>query len=108
MAAEGARLLVTRRPGDASAGISATASECDVAIVGAGPYGLAAAARLRSTPGLEARVFGEPMSFWESMPSGMQLRSAWDACNIGFPRGDLTLDAYKAASGRQFGKPVPL
>jgi len=84
------------------------ASTCDVAIVGAGPYGLGAAARLRSAGDFDVRVFGEPMSFWSSMPKGMLLRSAWDACHIGFPQGDLTLDAYKAQRGGDFGKPVPL
>lgn len=84
------------------------ARSCDVAIVGAGPYGLAAAARLRALGGVDVRVFGEPMSFWAGMPKGMLLRSHWDACNIGFPAGDLTLDSYKAASGGEFGKPVPL
>ena len=82
-------------------------STCDVAIVGAGPYGLAAAVHLRAA-GLDTRVFGEPMSFWEAMPKGMLLRSAWDACNIGFSSGELTLDRYQAASGAQFGRPVPL
>jgi FAD-dependent urate hydroxylase len=81
---------------------------CDVAIVGAGPYGLAAAARLQSLDGLNVRVFGEPMTFWAGMPQGMLLRSHWDACHIGFPNGDLTLDSYKAESGKEFGKPVPL
>jgi FAD-dependent urate hydroxylase len=80
----------------------------DVAIVGAGPYGLSAAARLRSVPGLEVRVFGEPMSFWAGMPRGMLLRSVWDACHIGFPSGELTLDAYKVKCAKSFGKPVPL
>src|SRR5213079_230240 len=51
-------------------------SACDVAIVGAGPYGLSAAAHLRAANGLDVRVFGEPMSFWERhMPKGMLLRS---------------------------------
>jgi hypothetical protein len=84
-----------------------SSSTCDVAIVGAGPYGLSAAARLRAE-GLDTRVFGEPMSFWDGMPKGMLLRSAWDACNIGFSSGELTLDRYQAASGAQFGRPVPL
>jgi FAD-dependent urate hydroxylase len=83
-------------------------SACDVAIVGAGPYGLGAAARLRSAGELDVKVFGEPMSFWAGMPEGMLLRSAWDACHIGFPDGELTLDAYQAFSGRDFDKPVPL
>src|SRR5437763_1526820 len=49
---------------------------CDVAIVGAGPYGLSAAAHLKAANGLDIRVFGEPMSFWERhMPKFMLLRS---------------------------------
>jgi NADPH-dependent 2,4-dienoyl-CoA reductase/sulfur reductase-like enzyme len=83
-------------------------SVADVVIVGAGPYGLSAAAHLRRLGGLDVRVFGEPMSFWAGMPEGMLLRSAWDACHIGFPDGDFTLDRYKLESGREFGKPVPL
>ena len=81
---------------------------CDVAIVGAGPYGLGAAAHLASMGDFNAKVFGTPMSFWAGMPEGMLLRSAWDACHIGFPDGHLTLDAYKAQCGGDFGKPVPL
>jgi NADPH-dependent 2,4-dienoyl-CoA reductase/sulfur reductase-like enzyme len=80
----------------------------DVAIVGAGPYGLSVAAHLRAVRGLDVAVFGEPMSFWAGMPTGMLLRSAWDACYIGFPDGELTLDSYQAESGNAFGKPVPL
>ena len=37
--------------------------ETDIAIIGAGPHGLAAAAHLRRA-GVECRVLGEPMSFW--------------------------------------------
>lgn len=81
---------------------------CDVAVIGAGPYGLAAAAHLRTLAGLDVKLFGVPMSFWRDMPRGMLLRSAWEACHIGFPDGGLTLDAYKAECGGDFGKPVPL
>jgi len=83
-------------------------SQCDVAVIGAGPYGLSAAAHLRCARELDVRIFGEPMSFWTAMPHGMLLRSAWDACHIGFPDGDLTLDSYKSATRQNFGKPVPL
>lgn len=81
---------------------------CDVAIVGAGPYGLAAAAHLRSRNTLDVRIFGEPMSFWDSMPRGMLLRSRWEASHIGFPSGPLSLDAYVADSGARFSAPIPL
>jgi hypothetical protein len=82
-------------------------SDADVAIVGAGPYGLAAAAHLRRA-GVEAAVFGDPMSFWRGMPQGMLLRSNWTATGIASLEGPLTLDAYCAATGSRFGKPVPL
>ncbi|MEA2423923.1 MAG: hypothetical protein QOH13_333, partial [Thermoleophilaceae bacterium] len=66
-------------------------STCDVAVVGAGPYGLAAAAHLRAEDGLTVRVFGEPMSFWErQMPVGMLLRSPREASHISDPAGALT------------------
>jgi cation diffusion facilitator CzcD-associated flavoprotein CzcO len=42
------------------------------------------------------------------MPAGMLLRSTWEACHLGYPSGDLTLDAFQAACGRRFSKPVPL
>jgi hypothetical protein len=84
-------------------------SACDVAIVGAGPYGLAAAAHLRTVKGLEARVFGEPMAFWHrQMPSGMLLRSPWVASHIADPERALTLDAYQAVNGNKLSDPVPL
>jgi cation diffusion facilitator CzcD-associated flavoprotein CzcO len=83
---------------------------CDVAIVGAGPYGLSAAAHLRQLKGLDARLFGEPMSFWERhMPEGMQLRSPWAGSHIADPGNRLTLDVYRRVNGNpQLAEPVPL
>jgi cation diffusion facilitator CzcD-associated flavoprotein CzcO len=84
-------------------------STCDVAIVGAGPYGLAAAAHLRTVKGLDVRVFGEPMAFWRrQMPAGMLLRSPWVASHIADPERALTLDAYRSVSGNRLSVPVPL
>src|SRR5712692_7153448 len=81
----------------------------DVAIVGAGPYGLSVAAHLRSIRGLETSVFGEPMSFWErQMPAGMFLRSPWAASDLSDPQRALTLNAYCARNGSNFGAPIPL
>jgi NADPH-dependent 2,4-dienoyl-CoA reductase/sulfur reductase-like enzyme len=79
----------------------------DVAVVGAGPYGLAAAAHLRRA-GVDLRIFGEPMSFWRTMPRGMLLRSNWSASCIAEYRGRLSLDAYLEATGQRFGRPIPL
>lgn len=79
-----------------------------VAIVGAGPYGLAIAAHLRAAK-IETWVFGEPMEFWENqMPEGMFLRSSWDACHISDPDRSSTLDNYSALQSAPVPKPVPL
>src|SRR5260370_6746021 len=84
-------------------------TRCDVAIIGAGPYGLSAAAHLRAVKGLDVHAFGEPMSFWQrNMPVGMLLRSGWAASHIPYPNQSLTLDAYRAASRNHFSTPVPL
>ncbi len=84
-------------------------TKSDVIIIGAGPYGLSAAAHLRSVRGLEVRVFGEPMSFWDqTMPIGMFLRSGWSATHIADPNNALTLEAFQAASGTSFTRPVPV
>ena len=86
-----------------------SANDCDVAIIGAGPYGLAAAAHLHAANGLDIRVFGEPMSFWdEQMPRGMILRSPYVASNIADPERALTLDGYQDKTSRQLPQPVAL
>ncbi len=81
---------------------------CDVVVLGAGPYGLAATAHLRGVKGLEVRTFGEPMDFWKShMPEGMFLRSPWAASHISDPQTSLTMDAFRD-SGQQIPVPIPL
>ncbi len=81
----------------------------DTIVIGAGPYGLSVGAHLSSIKGLDVRVFGEPMSFWEKqMPVGMLLRSPWAASHLSDPSRVLTLDGFKAALGHHFGSPVPL
>ena len=79
-----------------------------VVVIGAGPYGLAAAHRLRNE-GFEVKVFGEAMSFWErSMPNGMFLRSSRDASNIGELHGPLTIEAYERSKDISVPKPTPI
>jgi cation diffusion facilitator CzcD-associated flavoprotein CzcO len=83
-------------------------SERPVVVIGAGPYGLAAAAHLREA-GLDTHVFGRPMEFWrEQMPTGMFLRSAWEASSIGDPSGRLTLDVYRDECAPGLREPVPI
>lgn len=80
----------------------------DAVVVGAGPYGLSAAAHLNAR-GLNVRAFGEPMSFWEqNMPEGMCLRSPWEASNLSDARRAFSIDAFEAASGEPISRPIPL
>jgi lysine/ornithine N-monooxygenase len=74
-------------------------TDTDVTIIGAGPYGLSAAAHLRQV-GIEARIFGKPMEFWaDKMPAGMVLRSPRPASTISDPSSKFTLEAYESANG---------
>ena len=81
--------------------------DAQIAVIGAGPHGLAAAAHLRRR-GVETRVFGDPMSFWRSMPAGMLLRSSRTASSISDHDGPLSLDSYREATGRHLRSPIPL
>jgi FAD-dependent urate hydroxylase len=80
----------------------------DVAVIGAGPYGLAAAAHLRAS-GQDIAVLGKPMEFWEDqMPKGMFLRSAWYASDISDPAQNFSLGDFKTREQQEFSAPVPL
>lgn len=81
--------------------------DAQIAVIGAGPHGLAAAAHLRRR-GVETRVFGDPMSFWRTMPAGMRLRSSRTASSISEYDGTLSLDSYREATGRDLRSPIPL
>ncbi|MBA3263610.1 MAG: NAD(P)-binding domain-containing protein [Thermoleophilaceae bacterium] len=77
----------------------------EVAVIGAGPYGLAAAAHLRHA-GVPVRVFGEVLEFWRhQMPEGMLLRSRKRSTHVADPDRKLTIDHYEAATGRTVTKP---
>ncbi len=70
-----------------------------VAIVGAGPYGLSIAAHLRSL-GISYRIFGTPLDTWRRhMPAGMALKSDGFASNLSDPDGKGTLANYCAERG---------
>jgi putative flavoprotein involved in K+ transport len=71
----------------------------DVAVVGAGPYGLSIASHLRAR-GVEHRVFGAPMQAWRTqMPQGMFLKSDGFASNLFDPDGAYRLEEYCATQG---------
>jgi len=80
----------------------------EVVVLGAGPYGLSAAAHLKAA-GLDVRIFGRPMEFWaEKMPAGMFLRSPRIASNISDPGHRCTLEAFEQSSGIEPLAPLPL
>jgi FAD-dependent urate hydroxylase len=80
----------------------------DVAIIGAGPFGLSAAAYLRHA-GVDTAVFGEPMASWiEQMPRGMLLRSTRRSSSIADPERALTLERFEAERGVELPRPIPV
>ena len=83
----------------------------DVAVIGAGPYGLSVAAHLAEA-GLNIRVFGQPMHTWRNrMPEGMVLKSEGFASSLSHPENELTLKDYCRDRGLPYqdtGLPVPL
>lgn len=84
---------------------------CDVAIVGAGPFGLSVAAHLRKL-GVDCRVIGSPMASWKNnMPKGMLLKSAGFASNLSDPEQAFTLRQFCIEEGNPYDdldRPVPL
>lgn len=79
-----------------------------IAILGAGPYGLAIANYLRSA-GVEPRVFGEPMESWRAnMPTGMRLRSRRRSSHIAAPGLALSIDDWAAETGVSPAEPLPV
>jgi Pyridine nucleotide-disulphide oxidoreductase len=71
----------------------------DVAIIGAGPYGLSLAAHLRSRR-IDARVFGEPMGAWKNnMPAGMLLKSYPWASNLSDAEAAFTAKRFYTERG---------
>ncbi|WP_078875284.1 FAD-dependent oxidoreductase [Streptomyces sp. NRRL F-5053] len=72
-----------------------------VVVIGAGPFGLSAAAHLLAR-GVPTRTFGDPMASWrDAMPRGMLLKSTPAASAIDAPRPGHTLVDYCEAAGEQ-------
>lgn len=88
-----------------------TTSAVDIAVLGAGPYGLSLAAHLGPTH-RSVKVFGQTMSFWrDHMPKGMCLKSDGFASSLSAPGEGFTLQAWSKAQGLPYadmGLPVPL
>lgn len=83
----------------------------DVAIIGAGPYGLSIAAHLAKT-GFSYRIFGSPMQSWRKhMPKGMHLKSEGFASDLYDPDNSFSLRHYCEEKNLPYsavGLPVPL
>jgi cation diffusion facilitator CzcD-associated flavoprotein CzcO len=66
----------------------------DVAINGAGPYGLSLAAHLKKA-GVGYRLFGSPVGFWrDHMPEVMLLKSDGFASNLDYPEKAFPLSRF--------------
>ena len=107
----GIRLRKSRGLPRAAPAVIATphvSGQVEVAIVGAGPYGLSSTAFLRDA-GVGVHVFGEPMGYWrDHMPRGMLLRSRWRSSHIADPARSLTLEGFEQDRGVQFPEHVPV
>jgi thioredoxin reductase len=83
----------------------------ELAIIGAGPYGLSIAAHLGAR-GIQFRIFGDPMSAWsKKMPKGMHLKSEGFASSLSDPDSAFTLRNFCEERGLPYadtGLPVPL
>lgn len=102
------RIFMTLLSDEKSVPSSVSTAEYDVAVVGAGPYGLSAAAYLLQRK-LHVAVFGKPMSFWqEHMPRGMYLRSYWEHTNLGDPQKRFGLDQFVEATATARQAPMPI
>jgi cation diffusion facilitator CzcD-associated flavoprotein CzcO len=82
-------------------------SRIDVAIIGAGPYGLALAHHLQRR-GVGRAIFGRPMQFWRDMPGGMFLKSFGFATSIATADGSRTLPEYCRARSLEDEEPIAI
>jgi FAD-dependent urate hydroxylase len=81
--------------------------DTDVAIIGAGPYGLSLAAHL-SARGVKYRIFGEAMRFWLNMPVGVNLKSLAFATNIAVPKRGYSFPSWCRQHGLEDFEPCTM
>ncbi len=82
-------------------------SSIDVAIIGAGPFGLSLATYLRKRK-IEHRIFGTPMQTWRNMSPGMFLKSLGFATNIYVPQPHFTLPDYCRMQQQEDYEPIEI
>lgn len=79
----------------------------DLAIIGAGPYGLSLAAHAKEA-GLQYKVFGYPMDFWKSkMPPKMFIRTLLDYTALSDPLNEYTLKKFESEKNLNLSYPLP-
>src|SRR5215831_6422231 len=89
------RVVISMKPGT------------DVAIIGAGPYGLSLAAHLRAR-NIKYRIFGEAMRFWRNMPVGINLKSLAFATNIAVPKSGYSFPEWCRQHGLEDFEPCTM
>lgn len=77
----------------------------DVAIVGAGPYGISLAAQLTSRR-VPFRIFGRPMAAWRPMPRSLFLKSVGFATSIPVPEPGHDFPSWLAARELETLEPI--
>ncbi|NNC11874.1 NAD(P)-binding domain-containing protein [Planctomonas sp. JC2975] len=81
--------------------------DTDVAVVGAGPYGLSISAHL-THKGVATRTYGVPMATWKNnMPAGMLLKSDGFASSLAAPVDGWTLGEHSERTGVVYGDREP-
>jgi lysine/ornithine N-monooxygenase len=82
------------------------ADRLDVAVVGAGPFGLSVAAHLGDR---RVRAFGAPMQTWRTrMPPDMRLRSDWEETSLSAPQDRGSIQVWSDTAGEPRQEPIPL
>lgn len=78
----------------------------DLAIIGAGPYGLSLAAHAKES-GIKHKVFGFPMDFWKTKnPPNMFIRTKLKHTNLIDPESSFTLKKYEQEKGLNLEYPI--
>ncbi len=77
----------------------------DVAVVGAGAYGLSVAAQLKAQ-GVSFRLFGKPMQTWLPMPRSLCLKSLGFATSIAVPEPGHDFPGWLASKGLETLEPI--
>lgn len=83
-------------------------NKTEVAVVGAGPYGLSIAATL-ATKRINHVVFGTPMQFWaETMPPNMALKTSWATAGFTDPSAPYSLIDHAVEAGLPHDESTPI